>query len=104
MPKEPPLYPGKETSPERKRGITTLSEGSSSTQNESPQHPSEASPLNTKGIRKCSAKKNRRDCPNTPFGITPLNYSQEHPLRYPDDSFPLPKARSPRHKNSWPNI
>src|SRR5258708_19140913 len=100
MRREPSLYPDRETSLERKRGITTSSEGSSSIQSESPQCPSEASPLNTRGIRKYSAKKNRRDCPSTPSGIMPLNYSQEHPLRYLDDSFPSPKAKLPRHNNS----
>src|SRR5713226_7054483 len=103
MRKEPPSYPDKETSPEREGRITTSSGGSSSTQSESPQYPSEASPLNTRGIRKYSAKKNRRDCPDIPFGIMPSNYSQEHPPRYLDDSFPSLRARSPKHKNSWLN-
>src|SRR5229473_2737984 len=103
MRREPPLYPDRETSLERKRGITTSSEGSPSTQSEFLQRPSEASPLNIRGIGKYSAKKNRRDCLGTPFGTMPLNYSQERPLRYLDDSFPSPKARSPKHKNLWPN-
>src|SRR5229473_766803 len=103
MRKEPPLYPDRETSPERKGGITTSLEGSPSTQSEFLQRLSEASPLNIKGIEKYSAKKNRRDCLGTPFGTMPLNYSRERPLRYLDDSFPSPKARSLKHKNSWLN-
>src|SRR5216684_1463067 len=99
MQKEPSLYPDKGISLGRRKRITTSSEGSSSTQNESLQHPSEASPLNTKGIKRYSVKKNRRDYPGTPFGITPLSCSQEHPPRYLDDSFPSLRAKLPRHKS-----
>src|SRR5258707_14347128 len=100
MRRGPSLYPDKEISLERKRGIATSSEGSSSTRNESLQHPSEAFPPNTKGIKRCSAKRNHRDYPGTPFGIMPSSYSQEHPPRYLDDSFLSLKARLLRHKSS----
>src|SRR5260370_29520866 len=100
MRRGPPLYPDKEISLERKRGIATSSEGSLSIQNESLQRPSEAFPLNTKGIKRCSAKKNHRDYPGIPFGITPSSYSQEHTPHYLDDSSPLLKAKLPRHRSS----
>src|SRR5260221_9920879 len=103
MRRGPSLYPDKGISLERKRRITTSSEGSSSTRNESLQHPSEAFPLNTKGIRRCSAKRNHRDYPGIPFGIMPLSYSQEHPPRCLDYSFPSLKSKLPRHRNSVPN-
>src|SRR5258708_23700976 len=92
-------YPDKEMSLGRKRETTTSSEGSFSTQKESLQHPSEVSPPNISGMKRYSARKNRRDYLDTPFGIMPSNYSQEHLPHYPDDSSPLPRAKLPRHKN-----
>src|SRR5713226_7838000 len=103
MRKEPPSYPDKETFPEKEGRITTSLEESPSIQSESPQCPSEATPPNTRGIRKYSAKKNHRDCPGIPFGIMPSNYSQEHLPHCPDDSSPSLRARSPKHKSSWLN-
>src|SRR5260370_38062720 len=102
MRRGPSLYPDKGISLERKRGITTSSEGSSSTRNESLQHPSEASPLNTKDTRRCSAKRNYIDYPCIPSAIMPSSYSQEHPPRYLDDSFSSLNATFPRHRSSCP--
>src|SRR5216684_1863680 len=90
MQKEPSLYPDKGIPLERKRGTATSSEGSSFTQKESLQHPSEAFLLNTKDIKRSLVKKNRRGYLDTPFGTMPLNYSQEHPPRYPDYFSPSP--------------
>src|SRR5258708_27017087 len=98
------LYLDKEISLEGKREIAISSEESFSTRKESLQHPSEASPPNTKGTKKCLVKKSRRGYLGTPFGITPSNYSQEHLPRYPDDSSPSPRAKLLKHKSSWPNI
>src|SRR5258708_4353921 len=92
-------YPDKETSLGKEGKTTTSSEESSSTQKESPQHPSEASPPSIKDTRRCLAKKNRKDYLDIPFGTTPLNYSQEHPPRYPDDSSPSLRAKLPKHRN-----
>ena len=88
MQRKPSLYPNKETSPEKEEQTTTSLEGSSSTLEQFPQHPLEESPPNTKNIRRCSAKKSRKDYPNIPFGIMPSNYSQELLHRYLDGSFP----------------
>src|SRR5229473_6253995 len=94
------LYPNKEMSLGKKRK-TTISLGESSfTQNESLQHPLEGSPPNIKGIKRCSAKKSRKDYLNTLFGITPSSYSPEHPPHYPDNSSPLPKVKLPKHRSS----
>src|SRR5260370_42044216 len=93
------FHPDKEISLERKGETTTSSEGSSFTRKESLQHLSEASPPNTKDIKRCLVKKSRRGYLNTPFGITPLSYSQEHPPRYPDDSSPSPRAKLPKHRS-----
>src|SRR5216684_526898 len=94
------LYPDKEISLEGK-GKTTISlEGSSFIQKESLQHPLEGSPPNTKDIKRCLAKKSRRGYLNTPFGITPSNYSQGPLPRYPDDSSPSPRAKLPKHRSS----
>src|SRR5258708_721722 len=100
MQRGPSLYPDKGISLERKRGITTSSEGSSSIRNESLQHLSEAFPLNTKGIKRCSAKKNRKDYPGIPSGIMLSSYFQEHPPYCPDDSFPSLRAKLPKHRSS----
>src|SRR5713226_5204584 len=100
MQKEPSSSLDREISLERKGTITISSEGSSFTQKESPQYPLEASPPNTKDIKRCSVKKNRRGYLNTPFGIMPSNCSQEHLLHYQDDSSPSHKAKLPRHRSS----
>src|SRR5713226_7920978 len=92
-------YPDKEMFLEHKRRTATSLEGLSSILKESLRHPSEVSPLSIKDTRRCLARRNRRDYLGTPSGITPSNYSQEHPPHYPDDSFPSPKAKLPRHKN-----
>src|SRR5260221_13779440 len=100
MQKEPSLYPDKEIFLEEK-GKTTISlEGSSFIRKESLQHLLEESPPNTKGIKKCLAKKNRRGYLDTPFGIMPSNYSQELLPHYPDDSSPLPRVKLPKHRSS----
>src|SRR5258707_15126841 len=93
-------YPDKEISLKRRRRTTTSLEESSFTQKESLQHPSEVSPPSIKDIKRCLVKKNRKGYPDTPFGITPSNYSQEHPPRYPDGSSPSPRVKLPKHKNS----
>src|SRR5258708_8318178 len=93
------LYLDKEISLEGKREIAISSEESFSTQKESLQHPSEASPPNTKGTKRCLVKKNRRGYLDTLFGITPLSYSREHPPRCPDDSSLSPRAKSPKHRS-----
>src|SRR5713226_9184011 len=94
------FYPDKGISLEGKGKTTTSSEGSPFIRKESLQHLLEGSPPNTKDIKRCLAKKNRRGYLNTPFGITPSNYSQGPLPRYPDDSFPLPKAKLPKHRSS----
>src|SRR5260370_18785466 len=100
MRRKPSSYPDKETFLGRKRGTPTSSGGSSFTQKESLRHPSEVSPLNTRDTKKCSVKKSRRGYPNTPFGITPSNYSHGHLIHYQDDSFPLPRAKLLKHRSS----
>src|SRR5260370_40821756 len=100
MRRGPSLYPDKEISLERKRGIAPSSEGLSSTRNESMQHPTEAFPLNTKGIKRCSAKRNHRDYPRIAFRITPSSYSKKHPPLYLDNSIPSLKATLPCHISS----
>src|SRR5258708_26896703 len=93
------LYPDKGITLERKGKTITSSEGSSFTQKESLQHPSEASPPNTTDIKKCLVKKSRRGYLNILSGIMPSSYSQEHPPRYQDDSSPSPRARLPKHRS-----
>src|SRR5258707_3705112 len=99
MQRKPSLYPDKEISLEEKGKTTTSSEESSFIQNESPRHPLEGSPPNTKDTRRCLAKKNHRGYLNIPFGIMPSNYSQERLPHYPDDSSPSPKAKLPKHRS-----
>src|SRR5258708_5695785 len=84
---------------EHKRRTAISLEGLSFILNESLQHPSEVSPPSIKDIRRCLARRNHRDYLGTPFGTMPLSYSQEPPPHYPDDSFPSPRARLPKHKN-----
>src|SRR5229473_906641 len=100
MPNALSSYLDKEMFPEHKRGTAISLEGLSFILNESLQHPSEASPPNIKDIKRCLARKSRKDYLGTPSGITLLNYSQEHPPHYPDDSFPSPRAKLPKHRNS----
>ena len=97
------FYPDKGISLEEKGPTTTSLEGSPSIPKESLRCRLEGFLPNTNDIKKYSAKKNRRGYPNTLFGITPSNYSQGPLPRYPDDSFPLPKAKLLKHKDSWPN-
>src|SRR5258708_1966539 len=92
-------YLDKGTFPEHKKRTAISLEGLSFILKESLQHPSEVSPPSIKDTKRCLARRNRRDYLGTPSGITPLNSSQEHPPHYPDDSFPSPKAKLPRHKN-----
>src|SRR5258707_2524463 len=103
MQREPSLYPDKETFLEREKKTTTSSEESSFIQKGSLQHPSEEFPPNTKDTKRCLAKKSRKGYPDILFGITPSNYFRELPLRYLDDYSPLPRAKLPKHKSSWPN-
>src|SRR5258708_16561196 len=97
--RRPSLYPDKEISLEGKRKTITSSEGSSFIRKESLQHLLEESPPNTKDTRRYLAKKSRRGYLNTPFGIMPLNYSQEPLPHYPDDSSPLPRVKLPKHRS-----
>src|SRR5260370_4414789 len=99
MQKRLSLYPNKGIFLEGKEKTTTSSEGLSFTQNESLQHPSEASPPSTKDTKRYLVKKSRRDYPTIPFGTTPSNYSQEPLPRYPDDSSPSPRPRLPNHRS-----
>src|SRR5258708_3771084 len=100
MQKGPSLYPDKEIFLGKKGQTTIFSEESSSILKRSPRHPLGESPLNTKDTVKCLARKNHKGYPDTPFGTTLSNYSLE-PLRsYQVDSFPSPKARLLKHKNS----
>src|SRR5258708_2444465 len=99
MQKKLSLYPDKGISLEGKEKATTSSEGLSFTQNESLQHPSEASPPSTRDTKKCLVKKSRRGYLTIPFGTTPSNYSQEPLPRYPDNSSPSPRARLPKHRS-----
>src|SRR5258707_9093174 len=94
------LYLDREISLEHKKRATISLGESSFIRKESLQHPSEVSPPNIKDIKRCLVKKSRKDYLDTPFGITPSNYSQEHPPRYLDDSFPSPKVKFPKHKSS----
>src|SRR5216684_2066291 len=94
------LYPDKEIFLEKKEKTTTTSEGSPFIQKESLQYPSEVSPPNTKDIKRYLVKKSHKGYPNTPFGITPLSCSQEHPPRYLDNSSPSPRAKLPKHRSS----
>src|SRR6266850_4012306 len=47
---------------------------------------------------------NPKDFPNTQFGITPLNYYQEHQHHYQEDSYAFPKMKLKRYQKLWPNI
>src|SRR5229473_4340034 len=96
-------YLDKRMSPEHKKKTAISLGGLSFTPKESLQHPSEVSPPSIKDMGRYSAKKNRKDYLDIPSGITPSNYSREHPPHYPDDSFPLPKAKLPKRRNLWPN-
>src|SRR5216684_5697925 len=100
MQKELSLCPDKETFLEKERKTITFSEELPFIQKGSLQHPSEESPPNTKDMERCLAKKSRKGYPNTLFGITPSNYSQELLPRYLDDYSPSPRAKLPRHRNS----
>src|SRR5258708_6786799 len=100
MQKRPFLCPDKETSTGKKKQATISSEESFSIPKRSPQRPSEEYPPNTKGITRCLARRSRKDYPNTPFGIMPLNYSLEPLHHYRADSFPSPRAKLLKHKSS----
>src|SRR5258708_30728357 len=101
--RRPSSYPNKGMSPAKGERTTTCTEESSSILKQFPQHLLEESPPNTKDTRKCSVRKNCKDCPNTPFGITPSNYSQGLPHHYLDSSSLLHRARLPKHKSLWLN-
>src|SRR5258707_15645844 len=92
-------FPDKGTSPDHRKRIITSLDGLSSIRKESPRHPLEASPPNTRDTRKYSAKKNRKDYLDTLFGITPSSCSQEHLPHYLDDSSLSLKVKSLKHKN-----
>src|SRR5258708_23715627 len=70
MQKGPSLYPDRETFPEGEGRTITSSEESSSIPKQSLQSLLEGYPPNTRDTRRYSVKKNRKDYPNTPFGIT----------------------------------
>src|SRR5258708_39995451 len=103
MRREPFLYPDKETFPDKKRWVIISSEESSFIPKRSLQNQLEGSPSSTRGIAKCLVRKNHKDYLNTPFG-TILSNSSPEPL-HPSlaDSFPSPRATSPRHRNLYPN-
>src|SRR5258708_27141787 len=100
MQKGPFLGPDKGMSPDKREWTATSSGGLSFILKRSPRHLSEGSPPNTKGTKKYSAKKSRRDYLGTPFGITPSNYSQELLPLYLGNSFPLPRAKLLKHRSS----
>src|SRR5258708_17273300 len=101
MQKKPSLYLDRGTSLGKRERIIISSEGLSSTRNESLRHLSEASLLNIKGIKKCSAKRSHRGCLGIPFGITLSSCSQEHLPTYLDDFFLLFSAYSPKSHNPY---
>src|SRR5258708_19940077 len=100
MQRERSSYPDKRMFLDSREQPTTSSEELSSTLKQSLQDPSEESPPNTKGMRKYSVNKNRKGYPDTPFGITPLNYSHGPPHHYHGNFFPSPKKRPQQCKNS----
>src|SRR5258708_6538171 len=102
--REQSSYLDKEMFPEGRTRATTSSEESSSTPKRSLQPPLEGFPPNTKGTKRCLARKSRKGCPGIPFGTMPSNYSQELPLHCQEDSSPLPRARLQRCKNLLLNI
>ena len=55
-------------------------------------------------MRKSSRNKNRKDYPNTPYGITPLNYYQVHLAPYQDDYYPSLKKKLLKRRDSSKNI
>src|SRR5258707_5372243 len=97
--RKPSSYPTKETSLKEKGQKTTSLEELSFIPKRSLQRPSEESPPSTRDTRRCLAKRNRKGYPGILSGIMPSNYSRELPPLYPDDSFPSPKARSPKRKS-----
>src|SRR5260370_22828244 len=86
-------YLDKETFLGRRTQPTTSLGESSSTPKRSPWPPLERSPPNTKGIKRCSAKKSRRGYPSTRSGTTPSNCSQGLPHHCQEGSSPLLRAR-----------
>ena len=54
-------------------------------------------------MRKSSQNKSRKDYPSTPYGITPLNYYQEHLAPYQDNYCPSLKKKSLKQKSSSKN-
>src|SRR5712692_7892805 len=88
----------KETSLGKEERAITSSEGLSFTLKQSPQTLLEGSPPNTKGTKRCSAKKNRRDCPDTLSGTMQSNCSRGLPHCYRGDSSPLLRAKLWRHR------
>src|SRR5258708_7878285 len=99
MQREPSLCPDKGMSLDKRGWATISSEESSFILKRSPQHLLEGSPPSIKDTRRYSVKKSRRGCLNIPSGIMLSNYSPEPLHRYPDDSSPLPKAKSLKCKN-----
>src|SRR5258708_21954643 len=95
----PSLYPDKEMFPDKRGRAVTSSEGSSFILRKSPRHPSEGFHPSTKDTKRCSAKKSHKGYLDTLSGITLSNYSPEPLHLYLGGSFPLPKARSPKHRS-----
>src|SRR5258708_27930210 len=96
----PSSYPDKRMSPDKKRRVTISSEESSFIPKKYPQHPSEGSPPSTKDTKRYSVKKSCRDYPDILSGIMRLNYFPEPLHHCPDDSSPLLRAKSLKHRNS----
>src|SRR6266850_955668 len=53
---------------------------------------------------KCLANNNPKDSPNTQYGITPLNYYQEHQHHYRGDCCVFPRTKSKKYQRLWLNI
>src|SRR5258708_36396207 len=103
MQRKPSSYLDSKTFPKKEGQTITSLEGSLSIPKQSPHHPLEESPPNTKNTKRCLAKKSCKGYPDTPFGIMPSNCSWELLHHYLDNSFPLPKVKLLKRKSFWPN-
>src|SRR5216684_2295907 len=104
MQKRLSLYPDNRMSHKKREPATTSLEGLSSTLKQFPCRLLEESLPNTKNTKRCSAKRSCKGCHDIQFGIMPSNYFWEPPHHNLGGSFPSPKAKLQKHKNSWPNI